>query len=75
MFKTSTIQDIISILITSIAQIQSSQQLSKKDSSNLIKLANFVSGTQYRQKPFVSYNSLQKFVNKARKYSFLIKDK
>lgn len=73
MYKTSTSQDIISLLLTSINQITKSQQrLSKPDFSLLLKLANFVSGTQYRQERFTNASSLRIFLHTARKYTELI---
>lgn len=72
MFKVSTIQDILTLLVTSIDQISSSQRLPPKDFGNLLRLANFLSGTQYRQDTFENAKSLRKFFRRARNYSTLI---
>lgn len=74
MFKVSTIQDIITLLVTSIDQIINFQMLPQKDFQNLLYLANFLSGNQYRRNTFDNARSLRDFVRKARKYSALISD-
>lgn len=71
MYKSSTIQDIISLLLTSIHQI-STKKLPKKEFTDLIMLANFISGTQYKKDPFSGSKDLKKFVHNSRKYSTLI---
>jgi hypothetical protein len=73
MFHSSTVQDILSLLVTTIDQINNDQrQLSKIDFHNLLQLANFLSGTTYRKDTFTSAKSLRDFLSKARKYSTLI---
>ncbi len=73
MFKVSTIQDMLSILLNSLAIILKNQRLDKKDFHNIMLLANFVSGTKYRPKRFVSAQDLKNFVKKYSKYSELCK--
>jgi len=70
MYKMSTIQDIISILLTSI-NIITQFNLSNKDSGNIVKLANFMSGTGYRRKPF-NISDIQFFITRAKKYTEMI---
>jgi serine/threonine protein kinase len=72
MFKTSTVQDILTILLTSIDQIVTTKQLYKHDFHHLLFLANFISSTTYRDQPFTKAQDLRSFLKKARKYSTLI---
>ena len=74
MFKTSTVQDILTLLITSIEQILKEHRLPPKDFHNLITLANFLTNTTYRKEPFNRAVDLRDFLRKARKYSVLISD-
>ena len=76
MFKMSTIQDIISILITSLNDIIKFD-ISKSDVADLIKLSNFLSGTGYRKKQFKhtgakGVSDIQFFVKRAKKYAEMI---
>ena len=76
MYKMSTIQDIISILLTSI-NIATQRNLSKNDINDIIKIANFMSGTGYRHKPFrvigaKGVSDIQFFVSRATKYAEMI---
>ena len=74
MFNFSTIQDILTILITSINQILSDKRLEKNDFSSMLYLANFLSGNKYRQDKFNNAVSMKQFLKKAGKYSCLITD-
>ena len=76
MYKMSTIQDIISILLSSL-NIITQLNLSKKDVNDVIKLANFISGTGYRKKRFretgtKGVSDVQFFISRARKYTEMI---
>lgn len=76
MYKMSTIQDIISILITSLGII-TQFNLSPTDVSDIVKLANFLSGTGYRKKYFritgnKGLSDIQYFISKAKKYTKII---
>lgn len=76
MYKTSTIQDIISILITSIGSIID-YDLSPKDINDAIKLANFMTNTGYRRRPFrktgaKGVSDMKYFFSNAKKYTELI---
>lgn len=67
MYKTSSCQDIITILVTSIHQILSTNKnISYKD---LLLLSSFFSDTKYTHYNFKSINSLKKFVYTAHKYT------
>lgn len=72
MFKVSTSQDILTLLIKSIYQIAKDQHLPAKDFSHLLHLANFISGTKYRQKTFTTAKELRTFFKKVGSYSQLI---
>lgn len=74
MFNSCSIQDVISILITSTNQIVKEQTLSRKDFGNLLFLANFMSGNNYRKDTFEKAKDLRDFTDKAGKYSSLIYD-
>ena len=72
MFNVSTVQDILTLLVTSINHINNSQMLSQNDFKNLLNLANFLSGTQYRFEKFKNSREIREFFRKASKYSVLI---
>ena len=76
MYKMSTIQDIISILLSSI-NIITQLNLSKKDINDVIKLANFISRTGYKNKPFretgaKGVSDLNFFISRNIKYTEMI---
>ena len=68
MFKASSIQDVLSLLLTSLQIIISKQNLGNKI-NNLLILANFITGTTYRKDKFTSIKELRKFLKTATKYS------
>ena len=77
MFKMSTIQDIISIIITSLNDIIELSHISKNDLSDIIKLANFLSGTGYKKQTFKQtgpkgVSDIKFFVTGAKKYAEMI---
>ena len=72
MFKFSTSQDILSILITSIYEIICHQHLSNIDFHNLIKLSNFLSENNFRKEKFKNSKELKSFLLYKKKYSILI---
>jgi serine/threonine protein kinase len=76
MFNTSVVQDILTLLVTSINQIANSRRLKlpQKDFGNLLRLANFISGTRYRKDTFENARALRDFFDRARKYSVLISE-
>lgn len=76
MYKTSTIQDIISILITSIGSIIECD-IFPNDINDVIKLANFITNTGYRRRPFrktgaKGLSDVKYFITNAKKYTDLI---
>ena len=76
MYKMSTIQDIISLLITSL-NIITQFKLPTKDIDDSIKLANFLSGTRYRGRVFRKtgangLSDINYFFSRATKYIELI---
>ncbi len=71
MFRSSKIQDVFTLLVTTIDQVIS-KRLQPKDFSNLIKLANFLTGTKYHPGTFNTAKDMRTFFNRARKYTNLI---
>lgn len=72
MYKFSTCQDIISILLTSIYQILTDKNISKIEFTNLLKLSNFITNTKYRKQPFNNSRDLKSFLRYSKKYSNLL---
>ena len=72
MFKFSTSQDILSLLITSIYEIISHQHLSTIDFHNLIKLSNFLSENTFRKEKFKNSKEIKSFLQHKKKYSILV---
>ena len=70
MYKASSIQDIISILLTSVDKILSRNEL---NDNNLMKLCNFISNTGYSSGLFSRIQKLKRFININTKYSVLTK--
>jgi hypothetical protein len=78
MYKTSTIQDILTLLATSIYEI-TDRKLTRRDVNELVKLANFISGTTYRRREFLpsgrgGVGDLRYFFRNAKKYTRLVSD-
>lgn len=71
-FKMSTIQDVISLLLSSVSQIISKVTLNQKDFGSLIFISNFISKTTYCPNEFKNANSIRTFFFQARKYTNLI---
>jgi hypothetical protein len=72
MYKSSSIQDIISILLTSVDKILSRNELND-NGVNLMKLCNFISNTGYSSGVFSRIQKLKRFININTKYSVLTK--
>lgn len=77
MFQTSTIQDIVTMLITSIYEVANLGNVPRSTAKTLITLANFLSGTGYRPKPFSEtgrggLGDIRFFFRKAKKYTELV---
>lgn len=71
MFRVSTIQDVLSILLYTMNSIIRYQKLDKKDFSALMKLTGFIVGTKYRPEKFSGSRDLKNFLQNAVKYSSL----
>jgi serine/threonine protein kinase len=76
MFNVSTIQDILSILVTSIYDI-TELELQHNEVRSLVTLANFLTGTKYRKREFYQTGrggtgDLRFFLRNAKKYTQLI---
>lgn len=74
MFKTSSVTDILTLLITSIYQILMERMLSSQDFNYLLKIANFITNTTYCKKNFTNSKELKHFLHNAKKYSNLISE-
>ena len=84
MFKVSSCQDIINLLVRSLDHIVkkflSEQKFRDKlkrdgiDMAHILHLANFLSGTKYRTEQFLRLEDLRDFLKYARKYETLIYD-
>lgn len=75
-YNFSSIQDILNILVTSLNEICEGGERGK-DVVNLVKLSNFLSGTEYRKRPFVASGrdglaDLRFFLKRAHNYSELL---
>lgn len=73
-YRTNTIQDVLSILYTTIYQIAVKRNLSKGDQEALIRLGNFVTGGTYRSEPFTEFRELKAFLHTAHKYASMLAD-
>lgn len=71
MYRVSTVQDILTFLLTSIHEIIK-KRLSKEDFTSIVKLATFVTGTKYRKEKFKSHDDLKTFLDNSRSYTNLI---
>jgi hypothetical protein len=69
MFKVSTIQDMLSLLLNSISIIREKQKLERTEFINMLRLADFVTGTKYRRERFTRAQDLKEFLRQAIKYS------
>ena len=72
MFRMSTIQDPLTLLLTSINTLVTEQNLQGRQIGELITLANFITKTKYRNEPFRGIKDMKSFVGSARRYSTLI---
>lgn len=71
MFKTSTIQDVITLMVTTIDKIMK-KKIPPRDFMSLMYYANFLSETKYRQPKFKNAAELRLFTGRAKKYSELV---
>ena len=83
MFKVTTSQDIITLLVKSLDKIitrilkdtEFCKKLEKEDKeykNKILSLANFMTGTKYRTATFTNFEELRDFLFYARKYSSLV---
>jgi len=72
MFKTSSIQDILTLLYISIDEIINNQEITKQQLGVIFKLANFITKTNYKPKTFKKVSEIKKFFRINRKYSILV---
>ena len=73
MFKFSSIQDVLTILLSSVERILTTQQ--SLDLRDIFDLMTFITGTTYREEPFKSVKDMKFFLTRERKYSVLITSK
>lgn len=71
-YRFSSVQDILTLLLTSVNQIVTEKRLSKDEFSNLMNISNFVSGTKYRRNNFRTAKDLREFTHESKKYTNLI---
>jgi hypothetical protein len=74
MYKYSSCQDIISILVTSLYQILTDKNITKTEFNDILKIANFLSKTGYRKNTFFNSRDLKSFLRNAKKYSNILND-
>ena len=72
MFNTSKIQDVISLLVTSVDVILKKQKVPASDFRNMVGLMNFLSGTAYYPGTFHSAKDMRNFCKYAHRYSELL---
>ncbi len=71
--KSTTIQDVLSILMNSLSIIIENKEHYKKDGERLLYIANFMSNTTYRRTPFTERGELLKFINSSKKYGDFVR--
>jgi hypothetical protein len=72
MYHVSTGHDILTLLITSLYQIITTQKLHPSKFKDLFILANYMTNTGFRQESFKNSKDLRDFLKNAKKYSNLI---
>lgn len=71
-YRFSTVQDIVTLLLTSVHQILKEKTLDKSDFSKLLNISDFMSGTSYRKNKFTSAKDLREFSHESKRYANLI---
>ena len=71
-YKFSSIQDILTLLFTSLFQIITYQNLSREELSLILKISNFISNTKYNPTYFKTIHQLKEYLYSAKKHSSLI---
>lgn len=75
LFSFSSIQDILSLLFSSLHTILDHQKLEKGDMRLLFELTLFFTGTTFRKEKFTSVSELKKFLDVNKKYSTITTSK
>lgn len=70
-FYYSTIQDLLSLLFTSIYEI-TNLNLGERDSKEIIHLLNFITATEYKSQKFYNIGQVRYFLNRNKKYTELL---
>jgi len=71
-YKFSSIHDLLTLLFTSLYQIISNHNLNKFELSSIIKIANFISGSQFYPQTFRSIHQLKGYLFSMKKHSSLM---
>jgi hypothetical protein len=73
MFKTSSVQDILTLLTKTLDQIITAYRLPKDDFTKMFSLTKFITGTKYQKDDLKNAMELRRFLEKTRKYTYLIR--
>jgi len=72
MYKTSTVQDALTVLLSSVYEIiDRKDRLAQQDMKNMFKLMNFISGTGFRSDTFNTVRDIRGFLYNAKKFSVI----
>lgn len=72
-YKTSTIQDIITLVVSCVnTLLKDNKNAAQKFRKEIITLCNFLSGTKYRKEVFENIEQVSEFISYAQKYAELI---
>ena len=74
MFNFSTVNDIFTLLVTSVYQILIEKQLFRDDFGYLLKLSNFLCNSHFRKENFTNSKDLKIFLHSMKKYSNLVSE-
>jgi hypothetical protein len=67
------VQDVLTLLVSSLSVVVAQQTLSKRDLAVVLKLASFFGGTGFgKYTHFKTLSQLRTFLNEARKYEYLV---
>jgi hypothetical protein len=76
MYKTTTVQDIVTVVISSVYKLllndKLANKLSRKDHTIILELCNFFTNTEYRKKSFKNIGELLHFLHTHHSYAELI---
>lgn len=67
----STIQDVLTLLLTTVHQILSEKRLQDNELDIIMSISNFITNTRYRKKKFDNANHIKAFFSDAKKYTAL----